>query len=153
METLRVTSPAFADGGLIPVEHTGFGADRSPELRLEGLYAGALSLAVILDDMGHPIPAYNHWTIWNLPPRPVIPGGIPQGERVEALGEAVQGRGYGRNRYRGPKPPFHWSHLYHFNVYALDCVLDLPPTARKKDLLAAMEGHILQNALLTGHYR
>ena len=120
---------------------------------LEGLCAGALSLAVILDDMGHPIPAYNHWTIWNLPPQPVIPGGIPQGERVEALGGAVQGRGYGRNRYRGPKPPFHWSHLYHFNVYALDCVLDLPPTARKKDLLAAMEGHILQNALLTGHYR
>ena len=153
METLRVTSPAFADGGLIPVEHTGFGADRSPELRLEGLCAGALSLAVILDDMGHPIPAYNHWMIWNLPPRPVIPGGIPQGERVEALGGAVQGRGYGRNRYRGPKPPFHWSHLYHFNVYALDCVLDLPPTARKKDLLAAMEGHILQHALLTGHYR
>ena len=153
METLRVTSPAFADGGLIPVEHTGFGADRSPEFRLEGLCAGALSLAVILDDMGHPIPAYNHWTIWNLPPRPVIPGGVPQGERVEVLGGAVQGRGYGRNRYRGPKPPFHWSHLYHFNVYALDCVLDLPPTARKKDLLAAMEGQILQNALLTGHYR
>lgn len=57
---------------------------------------------------------------------------------------AIQGCGYGKHRYRGPKPPFNWSHIYHFNVFSLDCRLDLPSTARKKDLLAAMQGHILQ---------
>lgn len=153
MDKLFLTSPAFEDGGLIPVEHTGFGADSSPRLELSGLSEWAVSLAVTLDDMTHLIPAYNHWSIWNLPPQLVIPGSIPQGERVDALGGAVQGRGYGRNRYRGPKPPFHQSHVYRFTLFALDCALVLPSTARKKDLLAAMEGHILQQAVLMGHYR
>ena len=153
MKKLTVLSPCFPEGGLIPVDCTGYGKDLSPQLVLEGLSREAASLAVILDDMGHPVPAYNHWTVWNLPAQPVIPGGIPAGERVEALGGAVQGRGYGKHRYRGPKPPFSWSHVYYFHVYALDCRLDLPPSARKRGLLAAMEGHILQEGLLTGHYR
>lgn len=151
MGKLLVTSPAFADRGLIPVEYTGHGDDRSPELRLEGLSERAVSIAILLDDMDHPIPAYSHWVIWNLPPTAVIPGGIPPGER--APGGAVQGIGYGKHRYRGPKPPFHWSHLYHYNIYVLDCLLDLPATARKRDVLNAMEGHVLQLAVLTGHYR
>ena len=153
MEKLKVFSPCFEDGGLIPVKYTGHGEDQSPELVLESLSTDAVSVAVILNDMDHPVPAYNHWVIWNIPANPVIPGNIPQGENVESLGNAVQGCGYGRHRYRGPKPPFGWSHIYHFNVFVLGCRLDLPPAARKKDLLAAMQGHILQQAVLTGHYR
>lgn len=153
MEKLRVSSPCFEEGGLIPVRHTGHGEDVSPKLVLEGLSAEAVTLAVTLDDMGHPIPAYNHWVIWNIPATAVLPEDIPHGETVESLGGAVQGRGYGKHGYRGPKPPFRWSHSYHFSVFALDCRLDLPPAARKKDLLAAMRGHVLQTAVLTGHYR
>lgn len=153
MEKLMVVSPAFEDGGLIPLKYTGYGEDISPELILEGLSKDAVSLAVIMNDMGHPIPAYNHWVIWNLPACSVIPEDIPHGEIIQSLGNAVQGNGYGKHRYRGPKPPFHWSHMYHFNIYVLDCRLDLPASARKKDLLAAMQGHILQQAVLTGHYR
>ena len=110
------------------------------------------SIAIIMDDMGHPIPAYNHWVIWNIPAISLIPENIPHGEQVDSLG-AIQGCGYGKHRYRGPKPPFNWSHIYHFNVFSLDCRLDLPSTARKKDLLAAMQGHILQKSVLAGHYR
>lgn len=106
-----------------------------------------------MDDMGHPIPAYNHWIIWNLPACSVIPGHIPYGERIQLMGNAVQGCGYGKHRYRGPKPPFRWSHVYRFQVFVLDCVLDLPVHTRKKALLLAMEGHIVQEAVLTGHYR
>lgn len=153
MERLIVTCPSFEDGGLIPVEHTGYGADRSPELRLDGLSGEAVSIAVVMNDMGHPIPAYNHWVIWNLPAVPVIPGDIPHGERIGTLGRAVQGVGYGKHQYRGPKPPFHWSHVYEYHVFVLDCFLDLPGSARKKDLLAAMEGHVLQHGVLAGHYR
>ncbi|HBG11507.1 MAG TPA: YbhB/YbcL family Raf kinase inhibitor-like protein, partial [Clostridium sp.] len=50
-------------------------------------------------------------------------------------------------------PPFNWSHLYQFNVYALDCLLDLPSKSRKRDLLAAMQGHILQEGSLVGRFR
>lgn len=153
MEELIITSPCFEEGGLIPVEHTGHGEDRSPELRLNGLREEAVSLAVVMDDMGHPIPSYNHWIIWNIPAAAVVPGGIPAGEYVSELGNAVQGRGYGRHRYRGPKPPFGWSHVYRYHVFALDCYLDLPPRTRKKALLSAMQGHILQQGALRGHYR
>lgn len=153
MDTLTITSPCFLDGEQIPAVHTGHGQDQSPELILHGLCREAVSIAVIMNDMGHPVPAYNHWVIWNIPVMPRIPGSISHGSYVEELPGAVQGIGYGKHKYRGPKPPFHWSHIYHFNVYVLDCKLELTPAARKKDLLSAMEGHILQQAVLTGHYR
>ena len=153
MEVLTLTSPDFAEGGLIPIVCTGHGADRSPAFCLAGLRPDAVSLAFLLDDLDHPVPAYNHWVAWNFPPSAVFPGGIPAGEQVTALGGAVQGCGYGKHRYRGPKPPFHWSHRYRFQVFALDRMLTLPASARKRDLLAAMEGHVLQQAELTGHYR
>lgn len=34
MHTLTISSPSFPDGVLIPVIHTGYGADQSPELVL-----------------------------------------------------------------------------------------------------------------------
>lgn len=153
MQELKVTSPAFAEGGLIPVKHTGHGDDISPALRLEGLTSEAKSLAILMDDLDHPIPAYSHWVIWNLPVLPVIPEHLPHGESVAGFPGAMQGRGYGRHRYRGPKPPFRWSHRYRFTVYALDTRLSLPAEARKRQVLQAMQGHILQQGELTGHYR
>jgi len=65
----------------------------------------------------------------------------------------VQGRGYGKHRYSGPKPPFNWSHRYQFNIFVLDCFLDLPSRSRKRQLKKTMDGHILQKAVLVGHYR
>jgi Raf kinase inhibitor-like YbhB/YbcL family protein len=153
MKELTVSTPAFEHEGLIPVQHTGHGADTSPEMHLSNIDVQAASIAVIMDDLGHPIPAYNHWVIWNIPVMEIIPANIPHGKTVESLSGAVQGRGYGRHRYRGPKPPFNWSHRYQFNVFVLDCILDLPSKSRKRDLIGAMEGHILQQAALVGHYR
>jgi phosphatidylethanolamine-binding protein (PEBP) family uncharacterized protein len=66
---------------------------------------------------------------------------------------AVQGLAYGRYRYKGPKPPRGALHTYVFTVYALDCRIELGPRRRKRDLLPAMEGHILQKAVLTGKFR
>lgn len=150
---LIVTSPAFENEAVIPIQYTGYGEDISPELRLSPINSNAKSLVIIMDDMGHPIPAYNHWTIWNIPVTQTIPQNIPQGSHLVQLNGAMQGRGYGKNKYRGPKPPFNWSHRYQFNVYALDCMLDLPSNSRKRDLLAAMQGHILQEGCLVGRYR
>ena len=150
---LTVTSPAFENEGLIPVQYTGYGEDVSPELRLSPISAEAKSIAIIMDDMGHPIPAFNHWVIWNIPVMETIPRNVAHGESVKTLGGAMQGRGYGKNRYRGPKPPFNWSHRYQYNVYVLDCLLDLPSSARKRNLLTAMQGHIVQQGCLVGKYR
>jgi len=153
MKELTVKTPAFEHEGLIPIDYTGYGADISPELHLENIDGQAKSIAIIMNDMGHPIPAYNHWVIWNIPVMRIIPAHIPRGKTVESLCGAVQGRGYGKHRYRGPKPPFNWSHRYRFSIFVLDRTLDLPAASKKRDLLKAMEGHILQQAELVGYYR
>lgn len=154
MSSLTLTSPAFAEGGRIPVEHTPLGADRSPELRLSGVDPRAASLVVTLDDASHPLfPNYNHWVIWNVPVADVVPAAVPPGECVASLGGAVQGRAYGRHRYKGPKPPFRSEHVYTFTVYAIDCLVDVPPSGRRADVLQAIEGHVLQTATLSGTFR
>lgn len=150
---LIVSSLAFKNEEVIPIQYTGYGEDISPELNLSQIEEEARSIAIIMNDMGHPIPAYNHWVIWNIPIMRKIPASISHGAQVAELNGAIQGWGYGKNRYRGPKPPFNWSHQYQFNIYVLNCMLNLPSNSRKRDLLAAMQGHILQEGHLIGRYR
>lgn len=150
---LTLASPAFEEGGRIPVECSPLGADRSPELRLTGLDPRAVSLVVTLDDASHPLfPNYNHWVIWNIPAVDVVPAAVPAGERVAALGGAVQGRAYGRHRYKGPKPPLRAEHRYTFTVYAVDRFVDVPSSGRRADVLRAIDGHVLQTATLSGRF-
>ncbi|MDL2236558.1 YbhB/YbcL family Raf kinase inhibitor-like protein [Christensenellaceae bacterium OttesenSCG-928-K19] len=153
-KNIIVTSTAFENGGIIPVKFTGYGEDVSPGLTLSGLDENAKSIAIVMDDVDHPIkPNFNHWVIWNILPSEKIQEGIPRGKVLETLGGAVQGRAYGKHRYRGPKPPFGWSHRYRYHVYVLDTKLDLDPGTRKDGLLAATEGHIIQYGVLEGRYR
>ena len=154
--TLAITSPSFEDFGKIPKKHTGFAEDVSPAFQISNLTSQAASLAVIMDDLDVPFrKAFPHWLIWNIPPTETIPEGIPAGASVSSLGGARQGIAYGLHRYRGPKPPIfvRGPHRYRFYFYALDCILELDSLARKKDLLQAMEGHVLQRGHMTGTYR
>ncbi len=136
------------ENGKFLIGHTGRGADRSPELVLENLSPEAVTLAVTLEDMSHPIKNFTHWVIWNLPAADRIPGAIPAGKTVP--GGGVQGVAYGLHRYAGPKPPRRTQHTYRFTVYALDCTLDLSPASRKKVFLRAAEGHVLQRGSISG---
>ncbi len=152
-QTLEITSPAFPSGGLIPKLHTGDGEDVSPALQLHGLCREAVSLAVILDDLDIPfISNYSHWLLWNLPPTEEIPASIPPGPST--LHGAAQGRAYGKNCYRGPYPPafLRKPHRYVFRVYALDGFLQLDASAKRKALVKAMQGHILQEGQILGVY-
>lgn len=149
---LKVTSPAFSEGEKIPKDFTGDGKDYSPELNLSQLDKEAVSLAVIMDDIDHPlVGVYNHWLIWNLPAQEIIPDNISPAKQISDLSNATQGIAYGRHQYRGPKPPF-GNHRYKFHVFSLNTRLDLPASTRKKSLLDAMEGHILQYGYLIGEY-
>ena len=155
---LTVTSPAFEAGAVIPKKHTGEGDDVSPELRWSGAPAGVEEYAVVCDDPDAPSPARpapEPWVHWVL-------AGIP-GDAT-GLAEGAPGVGVvGRNswpvgspqgaRYAGPMPPpGSGSHRYFFKVYALDAELGLAAGATKKDLLAAMEGHVLAAGELMGTY-
>lgn len=152
--TFQISSPSFENNGWIPDRHSAFYEDVSPQIILKGLDGRAVSLAIALDDMGHPIePGYNHWIAWNIPPVDVIPEQIPKGALVKQPISIAQGLAYGKHCYRGPKPPFHWKHEYRFTVYALDTALAISTDSDKAAVLEAAEGHILQKGVLMGKYQ
>lgn len=154
MEILKVKSKEFDEGAWIPVRYSARGENLSPDFEIEGIDPNAKSIAIIFDDASHPIfPNYNHWVIWNIPVQAVIPEGIPHGKYVDSLGGAMQGIAYGRNRYKGPKPPLKSIHKYVFTIFILDNKVNLAKNSKKRDLLNIIEGHILQRATLSGKFQ
>jgi len=108
---LSIKCSDFESNGWIPDQYSGFGEDVSPELIIEGICDEAVSMAITLDDNGHPLfPNYNHWLAWNFKPCRVIPSALPKGAVVEHPIHLEQGIAYGKHCYRGPKPPFNWNH-------------------------------------------
>jgi len=152
VENIKITSKAFENGGTIPLKYTGKGEDISPDLQLSSISPTAKSIAVIMDDFDHPMGIFNHWVIWNIPVMKEIPEAIPPGAIVSSLNGAVQGIGYGKNRYKGPNPPF-GTHRYKYQIYVLDKLIDLGSDAGKEELLKKMKGHILQYGSITGMFR
>lgn len=151
-----VTSKAFENNERIPLKHTGFGEDVSPELTIRGIPDRTISLTIILDDLDVPwTREFTHWIAWNIPKTDVIPEGLPKGAEIREPIHACQGIAWGKNGYRGPKQPFFIrnEHRYAFKVYALDCLLELSRDANKKKLLNAMKGHVLAEAKIIGTYQ
>ena len=149
---IKVTSPAFEDGALIPPRYTADGANISPPLKWENVPAGAKSIAMINDDPDAPAKTWVHWVVYNMPPDttelledipadPALSNGAKQGTTD-----------FGQIGYGGPAPPS-GTHRYFFKVYALDAMLDLSEGATKADLEAAMTGHILAQGELIGKYK
>lgn len=137
-------------GGKFPIENTGRGEDISPEIVIKNLSPTAVSLAVTLEDISHPIKNFTHWVIWNIPADKVIKGGIVRGKNLPD--GSVQGIGYGMHRYAGPKPPKGKTHSYRFTVYSLDCMLELGAGSYKRDFLKRAQEHILQKGSITGEF-
>ena len=143
--TMALTSPAFNDGKAIPSKFTCDGEDISPELDWFGTPEGTVSLALIMDDPDAPAGTWVHWVLYNMP---MDLSGLREG----MTGVGVDGtNSWNQTGYGGPCPPS-GTHRYYFKLYALDVNLELGPGAKKGDLLAAMEGHILGQAELMGTY-
>jgi Raf kinase inhibitor-like YbhB/YbcL family protein len=150
---LRITSPAFSEGETIPRKYTCEGPDVSPPLNWGEPPVGARALALIVDDPDAPVGVFNHWIIFNIP---AAERGLT--EAVPVQGElpngSLQGRNsFGRMGYGGPGPPPGGPHRYYFTLYALSEPLKLTAGADKKQVLAAMKGHIIGQAELMGKYR
>ncbi len=153
-ENLAVESPAFERDGAIPKRYTGYGEDVSPALRLSEVDASAESIAIIMDDLDHPMGIFNHWVIWNIPSKfTEIPEGIERGAEVEGITGAIQGKSAygGKHYYRGPKPPM-GSHRYRFQVFVLDEKLAIPMDSMKIDVMNAMQDHIVKYGELIGFF-
>lgn len=154
--SMKLSSPSFQHNQPLPKKHTGEGQDVSPLLKWEGAPTGTKSFALICDDpdaMSVAGKVWDHWVIWNIPAATTeLPENVEQKEVV--LGGAKQGlNSWPKVGYNGPMPPpGHGVHHYHFKLYALDTELSLPPKATKKQIEAAMKGHILAQAELIGTY-
>ncbi len=149
---LTISSPSFSDGGTIPKQFTCDGADISPQLVWSNPPDGTKSFAVLVDDPDAPGGNWNHWTMWNLPPKL---SGLPQGLSKESnLPDGTQQglNDFPRTGYNGPCPPPGKPHRYYFKLFALDSRLDLKPKSGKKELDAAMKGHILAQGETMGRY-
>src|SRR2546430_8390464 len=143
---MKISSSAFQDGGAIQEKFSKSGQNVSPELRIEGAPAETKSLALIVDDPDAPVGLFTHWLVWNIDPKTseIAEGSVPQG--------GAQGTNdFPGQRYDGPQPPS-GTHRYYFKVFALDKTLDLKPGAKRKEVDAAMKGHVIAQGYLMGKY-
>lgn len=141
---LKLTSPAFEEGGKIPEKYTCDGEDVSPPLKIGGAPENTESLALIVDDPDAPAGTWVHWVVWNIAPEI---SEIKQGEVPGTQGI----NDFKKHDYGGPCPPS-GEHRYFFKLYALDTKLDISENSQKGDLLNAMKGHILGKVELRGSY-
>ncbi len=154
---LTLTSPTFTQGGDIPKEFTCEGGDQFPGLQWDGAPAGTACFVIICDDPDVPetlrsaVPdlVWDHLVIFNIPTNIK---NIKQGAFECPKGGTCGTNSWGREDYGGPCPPNPKAHRYFFTLYALDTTLSLQGSARKKDVLKAIEGHVLDKTVLMGHY-
>lgn len=142
---MRIESPSFSNMEKIPPLYTCEGKDVSPPLEILDIPKNTQTLAIVVDDPDAPTGTFDHWIVWNLPPK----GSIKEGAAVPFKGR----NHFGETRYRGPCPPRGKVHRYHFKAYALDTKLNLTEGSTKTELETAMQGHILAQATLIGTYK
>jgi len=156
--TLRLASPAFAQGAPIPVQFSCDGAGKSPELDISGAPPGTKEFALIVHDPDANGPTgFTHWVLYNLAAGAAgsagtvrIDAGASPGGTLPA-GATEGDNGSGKLGYTGMCPPKGTAaHHYHFRLYALDAQLQLPAGQTKEQVEAAMGEHILSQTDLVG---
>lgn len=105
--SMKLTSPAFADGGVIPSKYTCEGMDVSPPLIWAGVPEKTKSLVLIVDDSDAPDPrepkmVWVHWVLYSIPPEAAelaegvktkdLPGGAMEGVNDWKMAMAVRPR-------------------------------------------------------------
>ncbi len=163
---LSVTSPAFPDGGEVPMRNAGRGENKSPAFEFhwstgntpasapDTLQTYAIVFHDIENSSNRGTTDTLHWSAFNIPgtakglPEGLGAGDLPDGTRN---GPGINSR-TGNPSYFGPGAgpgPFHH---YVWEFYALDTKLDLPATATRDELMKAMEGHVVGKAAYVGRF-
>ncbi len=141
-----ISSPAFPNRTPVLKPHTCMGENISPPLEFGDLPPETKSLVLIVEDRdATPVP-WVHWLVFNIPPNTatVSAGSIPAGG-TEGIANG------GTHGYEGPCPKyFHGTHHYHFQLFALNVVLDLPASADKTQVAASMKERVIDSATLVG---
>jgi Raf kinase inhibitor-like YbhB/YbcL family protein len=109
-------------------------------------------LVLIVHDPDAPkADGFIHWIVYDiLPDVSEIPEHTPRQAVLQGVG--TQGRNDSGNiGYMGPCPPS-GTHRYFARLYALRDTLNLEPGATYQQLLAAMEGKVIEQAEYLGTY-
>lgn len=149
---MLVASSTFKPNGTLPmrsVYSAGCGGEnRSPELHWSGAPAGTRSYAIVMHDPDAPVPGgFDHWLAYNIP---ASTHRIAEGQKLR--GGQLGVNGFGTQGYGGPCPPPGKPHRYVITVYALDVASIGGADMKASQLSAAMRGHVLKSAAVTGLY-
>ena len=151
---LTLSSPVFTDKGELPELYTCGSEDISPALSWRGIPFETKSFVLIMDDPDAPQSTYVHWVVYNIPVDtrslqeniPIV-AELPDG--------SIQGiNNFGDHGYGGPCLSFGQRHEYRFTLYAVDTVIVLSPySATKSTVLAAIDGHILEQTRISVYFQ
>ena len=163
---MSLSSPAFPDGGIIPVKFSQAapgaapGEGTSPALNWKDVPAGTRSFVLHMHDLdfsrNKTTDDQVHWLVWNIPgDSKGFPEGLPRGAKLPDGSYQISVTGL---VYRGPGAAAAGPlHHYMFELFALDTVIDVKPAAdafeSRKLIMAAMEGHILGKAAYGGRFK
>jgi Raf kinase inhibitor-like YbhB/YbcL family protein len=163
---LALSSTAFPDGGIIPVKFSQAAPDAapgggtSPELSWTGVPEGTKSFVLHMHDLdfsrNKTTDDQVHWLVWNIPGTSKgFPEGLPAGLKLPDGSYQISVTGH---VYRGPGAAANGPlHHYMFEIFALDTVIDIPPAGdafeTRKQVMQAMEGHILGRAAYGGRFK
>lgn len=145
---LKLTSAAFSDGEALDPSFTAEEEDSvAPPLEWTAPPAGTAELVLVVEDPDAPAKEpFCHWLVWGLAPQR---GKLLEGEAPPRVGKNA----FGNSEWLLPDPPLGDDpHDYVFQLFALDTALTLMPGASRAELFAAMQGHVIGMALLTGTF-
>ncbi len=141
---MRLSSPAFSDGGPIPRRYSAPGENELPPFRIHDVSENAQSLVLVLKDVDSPLGEVTHWHAWNIPPQ------TASLDAVHLPAECCVGiDSFGKVGYLGPAPP-EGRHHYRMILLALDTWLDLPTGSTRGALDRAVKGHVIDRAEMMG---
>jgi len=150
---MRLASPAFSDGGVIPRRFTCDGENVSPPLQWSGAPPETRSFVLLCDDPDAPAGVWRHWAVYDISS---ATSELEEGADVTGVAccykEGIND--FHRPGYGGPCPPRrHGVHHYHFRLLALSCAeLGLPGTPTCKEVAQAAIRHTCAEAILIGLY-
>lgn len=125
----------------------------SPELSWSAPPEHTQSFALIVFDKDSPFGfKFTHWVLYDIPAdKRELPENTPKQEQL--TDGSRQGKNdYDRIGYVGPCPP-RGTHHYVLTLYALDTKLNLSSGASKKQVVKAMNGHVLASGELVGRFQ
>ena len=146
--TLKISSPTLKNNGRIAREHTCNGKNISPALSWSDAPRGTQSYVVLFEKMDAAGNGAVQWSLYNIPASvlslsagmavtPTLANGMGQG-----INDDIGNTGFiGPCVPRGQVP-------FRLRVFALDAPLNLPGGAKRDDLYNAMNGHIIDMAVL-----